>query len=233
VRRRLIDVHTHRYGMLVQYKPKNLMYYAAGQTQTLPEQALHNEYFIFPDGSPDAWNPLARLQKFSAFLQMCAGTPQIAANINWEVLAERLLRLFDGRLALQAFIPTGLKGATEYESAVLEISSMIVPGGNKPSFPPPVRPEQDHQTRVKACLDWMHAAGIKGTPVDKQSQQNLFSYINQHMMMLKQQNPNAWSQMAQMVAQVESAKMPGGQPGQPQQPQLAQPAPQAQLGAPQ
>ena len=226
-RRKLTRVHRHRFGMLVQFKPKNLAYYAAGQAHLLSDQALHNEYLIYPDGSPDAWNPMARLQKFAAFMQMVGGFPQISGNVNWEMLSKRLLECFDGRMAIEAFIPTSLKGATEYEAAVIEINSMICPGSGKPSFPPPVKPEQDHATRLKACTDWIHAAGLVRTPMEPQAKNNLHQYMAQHMQMLQQQNPDAARQVMAIIQQVESAQMPGGaaQPGQPQLPE-----PQGQPG---
>ena len=226
-RRKLTKIHRHRWGMRVQFKPNNFAYFASGQCKQLPEQALHNEYLIMPDGSPDAWNPLARLQKFSAFLQMVAGFQQINANINWEVMAKRLLNDFDGRLALDAFSPTSLKGATEYESAVLEINSMIVPGSGKPSFPPPVKPEQDHATRLKACADWMHAAGVLNTPLDPTSKTNLHAYMAQHMQMLQQQNPDAAKQTAALIQKIEATPIPGGA-----QPNGASSAPPATNSAP-
>lgn len=208
----LIKPYKHIWALICQFKERDLSYYAAGQTGKLPPEALHEAYLMEPDGSPDGWNQMARFQKYLSGLQAFQGNP----NVDMEPFTKRALNAFDGRLALKAFIPTNLKGASEYEDEALIISSLICPGSGKPSFPATVKPNEDQPSRIKAIIDWIHAAGVKGTPIDPQSKSVLHERLAQRIAILAKQNPAAAKQIQQSLGAMENAPQ-GGAPasGQP------------------
>jgi hypothetical protein len=217
-RRRLTKMHKHRWGLIVQFRARELSYYVAGETNTLTDQALHNDYLISPDGSPDAWNPMARFQKAMTAVQAFAGNP----NVDPEPLTKEALTAWDGRMAQKAFIPTNMKGASEYQDQVALIGAVLCPGGNRPAIAIQVNANEDHVTRLKANIDWIHAATVMGTPIDPVSKQRLHDNITQHLAMLKQQNPAAAKQIAGMLQQLEQASQSLGATAQSTQGQPTQ-----------
>lgn len=218
----LIKPYRHIWAMVCQFKDKmDFSYYAAGQLNELPPQALHDMYLVEPDGSPDGWNPMARFQKAMGGLQSFAGNP----NVNQEVMTKKALNAFDSRLALQAFVPTNEKGASEYQDQAVLIGACLAAS---PPFPVTVKPSDDHLSRIKCNLEWIHAAGKISTPHDPLASQRIQQNTAQHIAFLKQQNPAAAKQVIQMIQQLEqtngaqngngipvSAGSNGSAPGQP------------------
>lgn len=223
----LQKLYCHVWGMICQFKQRDFTYFAANQTNTLPEQALHDQYLITPDGSPDGWNRLARFQKAVVGIQTFNGNP----NVNMEVLTKEALTAWDGRIALKAFVPSNLKGADEYVSEVIEINAMLAPAPGRPSFPAPVKPSEDHATRIKADIDWLMACAQLKVPVDPMAKMRVQQHMAQHFQYLQQQNPDAANQLRAMLQQMEQASMaaqvpPGNVSPMPAQqpPGMAQPA---------
>ena len=207
----------HLWGMICQFKERDFTFYASGKTGKLSPQALHDKYLIVLDGAPDAWNPGLRFNKAMSAKQAFQGDP----NVNQEVLTKKALQAFDGPTALKAFVPSNLRGATEYEDEVVEVNSLLAPGAGKPPFPATVQPQEDHASRIKALIDWLHACGQLATPVDPHARQRVQEHLAQHLEMLQQQNPAAAKQIKQMLTQMENPQppaMPGMEQPQPEQP---------------
>lgn len=201
-RQRLTKMHTNRWGLICQFKEREFAYYAAGQISQVPEQALHDEYLIAPDGTVEGWNKLASFQKAVGLMQTFQGNP----NSDNEYWTKKAMGAADARSVIKGgFIPTNLKGASEYEDEAMIISSLIVPGSGKPSFPATVKPTDDQPSRIKALLDWIHAAQMKGTPVDPQSRMVLQQRIAQRLQFLHQSNPAAASALKKQIGQMEQA----------------------------
>jgi hypothetical protein len=211
-REKLAEVYRHIWGLILQFKPKDFTYFAAGEVGTLPEQALHDAYLIAPDGSPDGWNRQQRFQKAVALMQVFTGNP----NVNPEVLTRNALAAEDGRLAQQAFVPSNLKGAIEAEDEAHEIAIL------KEGFPAVVTPGEDHATRIKMLLGWLQKQQQTGAPLDPIARQRIQEHLAVHYQYLQKTNPAGARQLAQTVQQQEQpqpnnvAQMPaaGGPPVQ-------------------
>jgi hypothetical protein len=195
----LTKLYRHAWGLIVQFRQREFVYFASGEVQSLPEQALHDQYLITPDGSADGWNKMAVFQKSLFALNAFKGNP----NVDTAPLTKRALASYDSRMALKAFIPTNLRGANEYEDEVIEINAMLAPPMGRPSFPAQVMPQEDHATRIKACVDWLQACAIQKVPPDPVAILRVRQHMAQHFQILKQQNPAAAKQVAQMVKQIE------------------------------
>jgi hypothetical protein len=198
----------HLWGLICQFKERDFTFYAQGQIGKLPEQALHDKYLIVLDGAPDAWNTQLRFQKAMMAKQAFQGDP----NVDQEYMTKKALQALDGRTALKGFAPSNLKGASEYEDEIIEINSLMAPGSGKPAFPAVVKPSEDHPSRIKALVDWLHAAGQMQTPVDDAGRQRIQQHLSEHVAMLEQQNPAAAKQIKQMLQSME-APQPQAMPG--------------------
>jgi len=105
-------------------------------------------------------------------------------------------------------VPTNLKGADEYEDQAAKINSLLVPGSGKPPFPVKVKPTDDHLSRIKANIDWMHAAGKIGVPLDPAGAWAIQQNTAEHVQMLAKQNPAAAKEIKQMLGELEGVQSP-------------------------
>jgi hypothetical protein len=198
-RRRLGKLHRHRWGMICQFKERDFTFYAAGELNTLPEQALHDKYLITPDGSPDGWNRGARLQREIILMQTFSPLP----NSNPDYWVKRAMSACDGQAALQGFVPVGLKGATEYENQAFEILALTA----DPPFPVQPQPQQDQPSRIKCIIDWLHAAGTLGKMVSPAARAAVQQNLVARLQILEQQNPAAAKEIKALLMQMEQAPM--------------------------
>ncbi|MDE2020035.1 MAG: hypothetical protein KGJ13_06855 [Patescibacteria group bacterium] len=194
------------WSMLVMFKADDFSYFAAGNVGILPEDALHSEYLIFPDGSPDGWNRQKKMQMAVARLQAFQGNP----NVSMEELTKEALQADDPRLALKAFIPTNQKANSEAEQEAIDILVL------KEGYPAAVMPGEDHATRIMVDLGWLMKQGEQGKPVDPVAIQRVQQHMAVHFQYLKKTDPAAAKQVAMKIAQAESQPMaPQPQPSAP------------------
>jgi len=194
----LSKLYSHDWGLMLQYKRKELAYFVSDDLKQLPEDALHGDYLIQAGGATDDWDKAQRVQKAAQRYELLAGKP----NIDQDELATELLSADDSRLAKKLVIPQKQKQATESLDENTEINDMC-PGPNRPSFPVPVLPGQDHFVRAQTILQWMDAAGKMGTPVSAPEKQRLHEHLGQHLQYLKKMNPQQFKQIEMQIKQME------------------------------
>lgn len=195
----LSRLYAHDWGLMLQYKRKELSYFVADQLQVLPEDAMHGEYVIHCGGATDDWDKQTRLQRAAQRFEALKGAP----NINQDELMREFLSADDARLVKKLIIPQQQKQASEAADESTIIND-ICPGPNRPSFPIPVMPQQDHFTRAQVILAWIDAAGKMGTPMTPVEKQRLFERLQQHLMFLKKLQPEAFKQITQQMRQLEA-----------------------------
>jgi len=199
------------WNLCLQYKRKKLTYFVSDDLQTLPEQALHDEYLITPGGSPEDWDKTQKIQRALNRLETLKGAP----NVNQDELVRDLLTADDARLVKRLLMPQAQKAASEAEDEAMEI--VIMTDG----FPAMVKPGEDHLTRIKVLLGWMQKQGMTRQPVDPIAKQRIHEHLATHMKFLQQLQPQAYKALMQQIRQQEQ---------QPMQPQVN--APMAQRQAP-
>lgn len=204
----LSRLYQHIWGMICQYKERDFAYYAAGEVKQLPKQVVHDAYLIAPDGSPDGWNRVARLQKAISLAQTTNGVP----FVNPEPIWREVLAAYGDNMVQKAFVPSNQRGLSEYEDQAQKINSLLVPGSGKPPFPVTVKPQDDHASRIKANIDWLHAAGKLGVPLDPRGAVAIQQNTAQHIAMLREQNPAAAKDVTLLIQQMEMAGQPAAQP---------------------
>ena len=195
----LAKLYAHNWGLMLQYKRKELTYFVSDDLQVLPEDALHGDYLIQAGSATENWDRQQRLSRAGQRYQMLLGKP----NINQDELVTELLMADDARLVKKLVIPQQQKQASEAADENTEINDMC-PGPNRPSFPIMAQPGQDHFVRCQTILGWLDAAGKMGTPVSPAEKQRLFQHFGQHLQYLKKLNPKQFKQIEMMVKKMES-----------------------------
>ena len=221
----------HDWGLMLQYKRKELTYFVSENLQIMPENALHGDYMILCGGASDDWDKTSRMQRAAQRFDALKGAP----NVNQDELLKELLSADDARLIKKLIVPQNQKQESEAADESTIIND-ICPGPNRPSFPIKVTPQQDHMTRAQVILQWMDAAGKMNTPSSPVEKQRLTQRLQEHMMFLKKLNPEGYKQIAMQIKQLEQQSiaqaqqqqmgMPPRRQGQPQAPQPPQPQPQ-------
>lgn len=199
----LAKVYRHVWGLLLQFKRPSLAYYVGGELKTLPEQALHDAYLIQPDGNPSDWDKTQRLQRAMGRLQTFASSP----NVDQDVLVRDALAADDPKLAQEAFIPAGLRQASEAEDEAEEIQIL------KDGFPAAVRPNEDHATRIHILISWLQKQHAIGAPLDPLAKKRISEHLAVHFMYLQKLDPKAAMQLRQQIAQLEGPQGPAAPQG--------------------
>ena len=212
----LVKLFRHDWGLMLQYKRKSLTYFISEDLQTLPEQAMHDEYLIQVGGSTEDWDKAARVQKALQRLEAFKGAP----NVNQDELVKGVLQADDARLVKKLLVPQAQKAASEAEDEAMEI--VIMTDG----FPAMVKPGEDHATRIKVLLGWMEKQGMQRQPVDKVAQQRIHEHLAVHMKYLKELQPEAFKALMAEIQQKERAPMQGA-PQMSGSPMGARPQPRA------
>jgi hypothetical protein len=194
----LSKLYAHDWGLMQQYKRKELTYFVSDNLEVLPEGALKNDYLIIAGGALDDWDRNQRVQKAQARYQLLAGKP----NVNQDELVTELLNADDARLVKKLVIPQNVKTGTEAADENTIIND-IAPGPNRPSFPVPVVPDQDHFTRARVILAWLDAAGKMGTPISAVEKQRVYQRLAQHAQFLKKLNPQQYKMLELQIKQLE------------------------------
>jgi len=195
-------VYCHTWGLMLQFKRNELLYYARDELKTLPEEALHDAYLIQPSGSTDDWNKPQRMARAQQRLATWKGDP----NCDQDVLKRDVMASDDPKFAHEAFVPSNEAAASQAEQEAEEILIM------KEGFPAQVRPDEDHVTRIHVLAGWLEKQGMSGQPVDPVALQRVQEHLAVHWQDLKAIDPQAAAQLRQELMAKERAPM--GLPGQ-------------------
>lgn len=187
------EVYWRAWALLVQFDGARLAMVTSGETKTLPEQAIHDQYLIEPDTTPDSWNKQQRVQRAVARFQMFRADP----DIDQIELKRSVLEADDPRLVKKLLIGQSIKSGEEAEDEAKEIAVMLL------GFPATVNPGEDHALRLKVLFGFMQHAPRLGIPMTPAAVQRMQEHTAQHLMMLQQQNPQAGKQMLQAVEAVD------------------------------
>lgn len=190
------------WALMLSHRPEELAYYVAGQRKVLPVQALHDAYTIEPAGSPDYWHKSLRVQRAVTRLQMLNGNP----FVRQEELAKDLLTAESPDLVKRLWMPQGMKQAEESEQEAIRIEALLMKG-----YRAAIRPDEDHETRLRVCFQKLQALATLGQPVDPMAKQRVMEAIATHLDFLKQQNPEAAAAIQKAGAVLDEAP-PAGQP---------------------
>ncbi len=212
------------WALQVQYRPQQLSYFAKGRRFTLPQEAITDQFSITPAGPIDGWDKARRLQRAGQRFMALRGDPLI----NQEELYTDLLGAEDARLPQRLLLPQGMKAATEAEDEAQEIVLMLN------GWPAVALPNEDHALRLKVLLAKLQALGVEGVPVNPNTLGLLRQHVQQHLLLLRQQNPKQAEGALAAIEELGGAPEPapdGVVPMPPQAGPLPDQLPQAVGGA--
>ena len=172
-------------------RPKRLTYFVCDNLQTLPVQALHDQYLVVPAGT--GGTKQQRLQRAIGRYTLFKGAP----NVDQDGLVRDVLAADDSRLVKKLLVPTGMKAASEAEDEATEIAIMLI------GFAAPALPGEDHITRIKVLVGFLQKQELTGAPVDPIAQQRIQQHLAVHFQYLQQQQPQAARQLRQAVMAME------------------------------
>lgn len=126
------------WSILIQYADTELQYVLQDNVETLDQSAIHDEYEIQPNGSPDSWNKQGQLAKAVNRFQMFSQDPFIDQG----ELRKSVLELDDPRNVKRLYRDPGIHQADQMEEQAVEIGLFIL------GFPAPVKPSDDDKIHL-------------------------------------------------------------------------------------
>lgn len=196
----------HREALAAERKQGGpLAYYVGDNLKELPAQALHDQYLVLPAGG--SGTKQARLQRAMGRFQLFHG----AQNVDQDQLVRDVVAADDSRLVNKLLLPTNQKQGIEAEDEAMEIGIMLL------GFPAPVRPGEDHVTRINVLVGFLEKMALTRAPIDPIAQQRLHMHLAVHFQYLQQLQPQVAKQLMLRVQQSEMAEQqmlsaPGGAP---------------------
>lgn len=109
------------WSLLLQYAKEDLSYVLEGELSNLDQSALHEDYEIRPNGSPDSWNKAGQLQKAVARFSQFNQDPYIDQG----ELRKSVLELDDPSLIKRLYRDPGETSKEQAEQQAVECVLMI------------------------------------------------------------------------------------------------------------
>jgi hypothetical protein len=231
-KRHLRAIYRQMWALIVQYKPKSLVYYMGDELAELPPEALNNDYLIMPSGSAEAVNKEFMGQKAITLFQMAQGNPyanqgEIFKNVLEWSYPGQVNRFFTNPQQRQE--EQAKKTASDI-SAIISTGAAMVPDKN-----------DDFYTAAKTGIQIMQSIDQRGQPMPPDVGPKIANYIAIAREELRKSNPQQYQQLTQELDMIDQQNQMKRQQGMMQQQQAAmqaqaqppaQPAPQVVQAAP-
>jgi hypothetical protein len=213
-RKRLTLLYRMCWSILREKKAADLSYFMADQTdqmQQAPKEALHDNYLIEPDGSPDSWNKPQRMQKAVARYQMFKGSPYIdQGELHKSVLEED-----DARLVRRLYVEPETTNADQQEDQAMELAILEM------GYPARVKPVDDDAVHLGVVLGRYEMKLKLDQPISALEWQRANEHMEAHLQQMRQRNPKLFKETAAKVQRMRQAmeqmfppveQFPAGQP---------------------
>lgn len=112
------------WSILIQYCKADFNYLLDGKMQQVPQNALHDQYEIQPNGSPDSWNKGAQLQKRIGQAQIWAQGP-MAQYVAWDEVTKWIMEADDVRLVKRLYRDPGITQGNQADKQAMECVLML------------------------------------------------------------------------------------------------------------
>jgi hypothetical protein len=180
------------WAVLIQYKKTEFTYILEGEIKQVPPDALHDQYIITPNGSPDSWNKGGQLQKAFARFQMFRGDPFIDQG----ELRKSVLELDDPRLVKRLFNDPGAELKSQQEQQAQEISIMLL------GWDAEVNEEDDDKAHIQTIDEFVKRRLGTREPITPELARLLLGHGGRHMNQLSQKKDPMISQIEQLTQPV-------------------------------
>jgi len=188
------------WSLLLQYATEELNYVLQDSVEALDASALHEDYEIQPNGSPDSWNRQGQLAKAVNRFRMFRDDP----FINQGELRKSVLELDDPRLIKRLFVEPQEAQQGETENQHVELLLM------ENRFAAKVDQRDDDKTHLKVIEQWFpvrmqeEQTGEK-PPLNAISAGLVFQHIQEHGEALRRKKDPMLRQIDQAMKPISGA----------------------------
>lgn len=209
-RKRLTMLYRMCWAILREFKKDDLAYYFADQMKDAPQEAMHDQYMIEPDGSPDSWNKPQRMQKAQQRYAMLKGNPYVDQG----ELVKSVLEEDDARLVRRLYVDPQTTAADQQEDQAMELAILEM------GYPARVKPADDDLIHIGVVLGRFEMKLKLDMPMTAIEWQRSNEHIESHLQQLKTKNPAQIKQVLPGVMRLRAAmahlmppveQFPGGQ----------------------
>lgn len=189
-KRHLGLIFKQMWGLICQFKPKNLMYYLGDEIEKLPPEAINENYLITPTGSIDAINKEEMGRKAIAFWQMMQNNQYANQEEGWKNVVEWS---YPGQV--QRFYINPAQRQQQQSKKTLSDVSVIVATGAQ------MTPDQndDFYTAALTATQFLQNADQQGRQYPSDTAQKVGNYIAIAREALKKQNKQQYEQLTQQL----------------------------------
>lgn len=202
------------WGLIVQYKPKSLLYYINNDMQNLPPEALNDEYLIECSGSAENMNRELRIQKAQTLWQSSNNNPFATPGEAYKNLIEQT---YPGQVQ-RFYRDPQAKEADSRAKAAMDLTVIMTTG-----FPIPIKPTDDFLVQAQTAMQFLQAQAQKGVGMNPQQVNLISMYIQANREALKRMKPDAYKQLNESMTQAgqpqQQQQQAPAMPGNPAQPQ--------------
>lgn len=194
-RERVGQLYRFAWSILREKKVEDLQYYFADALQEAPREALHDDYLIEPDGSPDSWNKPVRMQRAVARYQMFRNHPNIAQG----PLVKSVLQEDDAKLVRELYIDPQTTVADQQEDQAMEIGILEM------GFPARVKPADDDAIHIDVVLGRLEMQLKTGQTITPIGWQRMDQHLQAHLQQLRTRDPKKAKLYAGKIQKMEQA----------------------------
>lgn len=196
------EIMRQAWSLVCQFKPQSLLYYLNEQMQTLPAEALNDDYIIGVSGSAEATNKEWMVQKAAKLWEAAKGNPFANMGESYKALLQVLV---PGEVQRYYTDPQQAQQKAQLKAAS-DISIMSI------GFPVMPQPTDDSLVCAMTAVQWLQAKHQKGEQIDPQFSVLVGRYIAAHREQLKHQSKEGYQQLTQVLAQFEQQSRQPAQP---------------------
>lgn len=171
---------------------EDLEYFYEDQLQALPEEAISEEYELFPNGSGDNFNKTFIVQKAVGLFQMMRGNP----NVKQDELTKMTLEAFDSRLVTTLYQDNNDMQAGETERQGME--NVVLNTGT----PVSVKQNDVDDIHLLELARMVHGQAQAKEIIQPAAAHEFIAHASGHLQALQKKNPQAYQQMNKQLADV-------------------------------
>lgn len=194
-RQRLGVLYGFAWAILLEFKRSDLAYFVADEMNMAPTEALHQDYRVQPDGSPDSWNKPARMARAQQRFQMFKGHPHIKQG----PLARSVLEEDDPALVKELYTEPEATAADQQEDQAMELAIL------EKGFPAQVHPADEDAIHLDVLLGRAEAVLQLGEELPQVAWQRIQQHAGAHVQQLQTRDPKGARAYAQKVERLNRA----------------------------
>jgi len=194
-RERLSELYRFSWAIFRQYARGDLQYYFAEALNTAPAEALHDDYLIEPDGSPDSWNKPARMQRAISRFQMLNGHPFIAQG----PLVKSVLQEDDAALVRELYVDPQAQAADQQEDQAMELCAL------EKGFPARVKPADDDAAHIDVIMGRVELVLSTTEEISPVGWSRIVGHAQEHLQQMGQRNPKGAKEYQVKVERLQRA----------------------------